>query len=314
VDRMHLLTFAVFFIGICYSRPRSAAVDEINMDNMKPLIATKQSVAGSVATCQPTYFTNSSGSGMDAPNWGSQLLIVSQLNVNSSPLTSIAFFVTSRGPSSYPSKTDILIYNSTQSNLPGFVIFKLTQVDLTTFTTGAFSCLPLPGDELKKLSTGVYWVGFYTTQAAGSSVIGRVPTTGNGVNYNYKYISTGSPAVGNIFPSGFSSEYSQLVMGSDVSLTNCASLTCGSCTTNSECVWCLSSASCIASPQIPQCKSWTRNPSICDVCEQYKTCGLCVDEDHCAWCLTDGQPSVCLQERNDGNCSTAITEPRFCSI
>jgi len=129
----------------------------------------------------------------------------------------------------------------------------------------------------------------------------------------YYFVGVNSPSLGSVFPSGGYQEGMQLVMGFGATSSSCAGSNCNACTSNSNCVWCLNTDTCISTGMIPTCPSWTRNPNLCHLCQQYSSCSSCASVQYnCTWCETNGKPSVCLSTSQDGNCTTAITNPGFC--
>jgi len=314
VESMLLLSFIVIFFGFSYSRPRSDTFPEkykeTTVKNVN--IVSKEIVKASDApSCQPTFFANSTPAGPSPSYWGTELLFVSELEFGTS-FTSLAFD-TVRNPtpnSSHPSMVDFVIYNSSRiNNVPGGLIIKLSNINLASFPLNTFNCLSLP----YSLSPGYYWVGFFSYPVSGTAELAYGKNVGKS-NSRYIYSGKGSPAVGSLFPYADSSDSGNQVVIGSVAPQNCPSLLCGQCTTIPDCVWCLTSSSCIGTQQMPQCPSWTRKSSACrDPCDSFSSCDKCVPVNSCAWCEIDNKPSECRNRKYISTCSAAVTEPAYCN-
>jgi len=257
-------------------------------------------------TCNLTYRTYANVGVPSNTNWISQVIVVSPLTIGTNPVISQIGFYVEKALGNGDSRVDILIYNNI-NNRPGSLLFKFTSVDLNTFTSYAIACLPY--SPTFTIGETIY-LGFWTYGNNGNKVI---PNTGSIGQYWYSNGGIPSPTVGSQFPNP-QVWNSQLVMGLAVG-NPCNNLPCSSCTQNTGCVWCLNSRACISTAGIPQCPSWTRNPAFCNACQQFTSCLSCANvTNQCSWCETNGFPSTCVSTPNDGNCTTAITNPQFCGI
>jgi len=267
----------------------------------------KIQISEPLATCNLTYKTYNTIVSPDQPNWIGHLIIVSPLIIGSNPVVSeLGFYVDATGFSA-PSLVDILIYDSF-NGIPTVLKYKISNLDLSPFPPSQIACVPFSAT----FTIGqTIFIGFWTHQGDAAKVISRQTVTG--AQYWYNVNNLPSPSIGSQFPS-YNIWAEQLLMGFSVG-NPCNGLSCSGCTQNSGCVWCLNSQSCISTAGIPQCPSWTRNPSVCNMCQQYGTCLTCASvQNQCSWCETNGKPSVCVSTPNDKDCTTAITNPGFCNM
>jgi len=260
--------------------------------------------------CNLTYSTVVNVQFPGAPTWVSQLLIVSSLTIGSNPLISQLGFLIENTFDTGPSLIDILIYDSPSRSYPGTLRYKISSVNLGQFPNNQISCI----DFSASFTVGqTLWIGFWTYQNDALKVVSRQSRLSG--NPYYYILNQQSPSVGSLFPSSGGTDGYQLIMGLTVGSQSCANLPCGTCTGNSNCVWCLNSQQCIAESGIPMCPSWTRNPNLCHICGQYSTCTTCASVQYnCTWCETNGKPSSCISTPLDTNCTTAITNPIYCNM
>jgi len=291
-----LFLFALFFGGHC--QPNGTTVSH-NLKGSSNLRAD---------SCNLTYTTYTSISSPSDPVWIPKVIIVSQVVIGTNPVVSnIGFYVSSQngGGDGY---VDLLIYDSNGSQ-PGTLLYKIPHININEFANG-IGCVPFSatftiGQRL--------FIGFWTYTGGASKSIAF--QSGSGYQYYYNIQGLNSPNVGTPFPNPQIQSSYQILMGFTAGNPQaCNSLPCSGCTQNGGCVWCLNTQSCISTAGIPQCPSWTRNPAFCNACQQYKTCDSCANvANNCSWCETNGQPSVCMRTQDDGNCTSAITNPIFCS-
>jgi len=293
-----LLFLTLLFLVSCTKHTTYSNVQQVDEEVHDP----------ELDTCVLTSKTYTNVMSPDNPNWIGQLIIASPLTIGTNPsVGQIGFYVQS---ASYTgtSYVDLLIYDSLSNGNPGNLLYKVPNVDIGQFMINQVGCVPFMANFAigKKL-----FVGFWTQGATPTKVIAR--QNAPGAQYYFNIQNLGSPNVGSPFPQ-YQIWNEQIMMGFSSS-NPCANLTCGSCTLNSACVWCINSQSCISSASIPQCPSWTRNPGYCHVCAQFTSCLDCASPTYnCTWCMTNGQPSTCLRTAADGNCTTAITNPNFCNL
>jgi len=302
------LLFLVFFcLGFCFEgfQPATSA-------NENSLRTVSFNPEESMATCNVTYLTVPSVQNAIAPQWFGRDLILSSVTVPANtPLSNIGFYVGNADPNGN-SNVDLLIYTSVQGgSYPGTLINKFTMIDLSTYPTNQFGCLPINPPLSYGVSTTL-WIGFWSYASYPQNSIARQPKF-SGNNYYY-FVGVNSPPLGQNFPqNAYNAEQYQLVMGLASGGGTCTGSNCNTCTGNPNCVWCLNTDSCISTGMIPTCPSWTRNPNLCSLCSQFQTCLTCASvQNGCSWCETNGKPSVCLRTNLDANCTTAITNPGFC--
>jgi len=90
---------------------------------------------------------------------------------------------------------------------------------------------------------------------------------------------------------------------------NCNFSSCGDCTSQQYCSWCLDNTSCVERNSM--CRNFINDPVFCpSSCNNHKTCDSCTG-GNCAWCLgKDG--NICVSHDNVSHCDGVVRDPSYC--
>jgi len=188
-------------------------------------------------------------------------------------------------------------------------------IDLNKYPVATYNCVPFNVNTLLSFSyEHPLWIGFLHQYKSSSRAIKQQPAKGEDRAYYY-FTTLGS---GDGPPQQFPletarTEYHKILMGISVMTEKtCSGESCGNCTSREDCLWCLSSNSCLSTQMKKDCPSFTRDPTRCEPCSPYKSCSTCTRQRGCTWC--ESETDYCVVSSKDGECTTAIGNRSLCEI